>query len=51
VYAADCTKKSTENITFDLAKVQQLNPTITAKMFFSTLNVIEVKKYYDEEFK
>jgi hypothetical protein len=31
--------------------VQQLNPTIAAKMFFNDLPIAEVKKYYDGEFK
>lgn len=49
VYAKDC-EDDGEYITFNLMKVQQLNPTITAKMFFKTLKYEEVKSYYQKLF-
>ena len=45
VYAKDC-EDDGENITFNIKKVQQLNPSITGKMFFKTLKYDEVKSYY-----
>mgnify|MGYP003324074607 CR=1 FL=1 len=34
-------------VSFDINKVQQLNPTIAGKMFFNQLNYFEVKEYYN----
>ena len=45
VYAKDC-EDDGAFITFDLTKVRQLKPTITAKIFFRTLKYEEVKTYY-----
>ncbi len=45
VYACDC-EENGNSISFNLHSVRQLNPTIAGKMFFKTLNYIEVKKYY-----
>ncbi len=49
VYARDC-EDDGENISFDILKVQQLNPTIAAKMFFKTLKYSEAKSYYEKLF-
>lgn len=46
VYLVDC-KESDGTISFDIEKVQQLNPTIAGKMFFRNLLISEVKKYYE----
>ncbi len=35
-----------DTITFELGKVRQLNPTISAKVFFKTLQYSQVKSYY-----
>lgn len=49
VYKDDCT--IVDNIiSFDISRVQQLNPTIAGKMFFKTLNHDEVSKYYKSLF-
>lgn len=45
IYVEDCTETN-GILTFDINKMQQLNPTIAGKMFFRKLNHIEVKKYY-----
>ncbi len=45
VYVEDCAEKDSI-ITFDINKMQQLNPTIAGKMFFKKLNHSEVKAYY-----
>lgn len=45
VYIADCVEKN-GIVTFDIHKMQQLNPTIAAKMFFKNLKHSDVKKYY-----
>lgn len=45
VYADDCIENE-NNITFDITKVQQLNPTIAGKMFFKKLKYDTVKTYY-----
>ncbi len=45
IYAKDCDDDGV-NITFDIAKVRQLKPTIAGKMFFRTLKYDEVKSYY-----
>lgn len=45
VYVEDCSVQG-DNITFDINKVQQLNPTIAGKMFFTTLNYYKVKEHY-----
>ena len=47
VYINDCNDNMNGTITFDISNVQQLNPTITAKVFFKSLKYNEVKKYYD----
>lgn len=50
IYVKDCLDKGS-HISFDISKVQQLNPTITAKMDFrGTLNYTEVKTYYNSLF-
>ena len=50
VYAKDCLENKTK-ITFDISKVQQLNPTIAAKMDFrKTLKYAEVKSHYSKFF-
>ena len=46
VYVKDCTKEG-NNIIFNIEKVQQLNPTIAGKMFFTDLKYINVKEYYN----
>ncbi len=45
VYSVDCEKKDAK-ITFEIEKVQQLNPTIAAKMFFKKLDYSKVKTHY-----
>lgn len=45
VYLKDCTIGS-GTITFDISKVQQLNPTIAGKMFFKELTHSSVKRHY-----
>lgn len=49
VYTKDC-KDDGKYITFNLMKVQQLNPTIAGKMFFETLKYGNVKSYYQDLF-
>lgn len=49
VYAKDC-KVDEKFITFNLMKVQQLKPTITAKLFFETLKYDDVKSFYQNQF-
>lgn len=49
VYVDDCDIQN-DDITFDIKKVQQLNPTIAGKMFFRTLNYQKVKEYYNTYF-
>lgn len=49
VYAKDC-EDDGRYITFNLMKVQQLNPTIAGKMFFTSLKYEEVKSYYQKLF-
>jgi hypothetical protein len=46
VYAKDC-KESKGVLTFDITKMQQLNPTIAGKMFFKTLLYSKVKEHYE----
>lgn len=46
VYVADC-EDGDGTISFNIGKVQQLNPTIAGKMFFRNLLILEVKKYYE----
>jgi hypothetical protein len=48
VYVTDC-KEQNGNIVFDIEDVWQLNPAITAKMFFRKLDAAEVKSYYRGE--
>lgn len=48
VYEKDY-KDNGDAITFDVSKVQQLRPTITAKMFFKMLEYEKVKEYYMKE--
>lgn len=47
VYTKDCIDNG-DTITFNLSKVRQLKPTITAKMFFKTLDYVKVKNYYTD---
>lgn len=49
VYKEDCTIVN-NIISFDISKVQQLNPTIAGKMFFKTLNHDKVCEYYKNLF-
>ncbi len=42
-----CTERDGQ-ISFDLRRVQQLNPTIAGKMFFKNLSYTEVKEFYTE---
>lgn len=49
VYTKDC-EDDGKYITFNLMKVQQLNPTIAGKMFFTSLKYEEVKSYYQKLF-
>lgn len=46
VYIKDCVENN-DIITFNLDKVQQLNPTIAGKMFFEKLLHNDVKAYYE----
>lgn len=46
VYVEDC-KENNGIVTFNIAKMQQLNPTIAGKMFFKKLHHFDVKKYYN----
>ena len=46
IYVKDCTEYNGV-LTFDINKMQQLNPTIAGKMFFNNLMYEDVKKYYD----
>ena len=46
VYVKDC-KINDSIISFDINKVQQLNPTIAGKLFFKALNYFKVKGYYN----
>lgn len=48
VYKEDCQEKDGV-IMFDIDKVQQLNPTIAAKMSFKKLEIENVKEYYKNE--
>ena len=48
VRVSDATNKNGV-ISFDLDKVQQLNPCITAKMFFEKLDINNVIQYYEED--
>ena len=45
VYSKDCEDLGSK-ISFDIRKVQQLNPTIAGKVFFKSLSYTEVKQYY-----
>lgn len=45
IYAVDCVECN-GILTFDIRKMQQLNPTIAGKMFFKNLKYQEVKNYY-----
>ena len=45
VYKKHC-EENGNYLEFEIGKVQQLNPTITGKMFFNTLLHGEVKRYY-----
>lgn len=49
VYTEDCQDDGTY-ISFNIKDVLQLNPTITAKMFFKTLKYEEVKSYYQNKY-
>ncbi len=49
VYAKDC-KDDGKYITFNFMKVQQLNPTIAGKMFFTSLKYEKAKSYYRQLF-
>ena len=49
IYKEDC-KVIGETVSFDISKVQQLNPTIAGKMFFKALDYEEVSKYYKNLF-
>lgn len=46
VYAKEC-KINGSMVSFNINKVQQLNPTIAGKMFFKKLNYFKVKEYYE----
>ena len=48
VYACNCIENG-DSISFDLHKVQQLNPTIAGKMSFKGLEYEKVKSYYIKE--
>jgi hypothetical protein len=50
VRIADCIMEN-DDVVFTLRNVRQLNPTITAKMFFNKLAVAKVKEYYSSDFK
>lgn len=45
IYKSDCDEID-GNLHFSMAKIRQLNPTITGKMFFKKLKHEDVKKYY-----
>ena len=45
IYRSDC-EEHKDILIFDLDKIQQLNPTIAAKMFFRDLDYKCVKRYY-----
>ncbi|EDX53709.1 hypothetical protein UUR9_0623 [Ureaplasma urealyticum serovar 9 str. ATCC 33175] len=48
IYTEDCKiDKNNDLVLFDIKKVRQLNPTITAKMFFNNLKYSNVKEYYN----
>lgn len=48
VYSNDCIIYKNNNlISFNLKNVQQLNPTIAAKIFFEKLDFDIVKKHYN----
>ena len=47
----DCKITQNNDVVFDIKSVRQLNPTITAKMFFNLLDVAKVKAYYSHEFQ
>lgn len=47
IYTRDC-KFENNIVNFNISSVQQLNPTITGKMFFKTLKYSNVRKYYFE---
>lgn len=46
VYIRDCVE-SQGMVSFDITKMQQLNPTIAGKMFFKSLKHVQVKTYYE----
>lgn len=46
IYIKDCSNNSDGYITFDINKVEQLNPTIAGKMFFRNLKHSQVKNHY-----
>lgn len=45
VYIKDCVENN-GMVSFNITKMQQLNPTIAGKIFFKTLKHIQVKNYY-----
>ena len=45
VYVNDCVEQN-GILTFDIKKMQQLNPTIAGKMFFKKLSHKDAKSYY-----
>lgn len=45
IYVNDCVEND-NMLTFNISKVQQLNPTIAGKMFFKALRHNDVKEYY-----
>lgn len=49
VYVKDCIERNGV-LTFNIDKVQQLNPTIAGKVFFKTLKHAEVKAYYSRQY-
>ena len=50
VYSEDCEVRGDGCVSFDLRHVQQLNPTIAGKVFFSELDYREVQAYYENLF-
>ena len=48
VYISDCVELN-ENIMFEIKKIRQLNPAITAIMKFKELDIEDVKQYYKDE--
>lgn len=48
VYIYDCVEQN-GNVKFEIENVWQLNPVITAKMFFKKLDIKNVKFYYEKE--